>query len=202
MNEQVDHDIGNKQRLQAAIQGVRNLSDEAVVMREKGYDEVLVVEAYKRAIEAARATLDDFPGNVELAALHMQALGALNELRQFSQLVRNARRFGHFRQLLLYLDSLPDDDSKGSYIGHMSVAEARRVCMRQANEWVMHQTPKKIEEARHALYELQDPEKAYRILEAFKLLVAGLMPDPEKDAIDQVVRDEIEPARKRRREAV
>lgn len=194
------------QKVEQIKQEIEGLLTGAVCLQDKGVEFTLVGEAYKRSMDLASVAKANYPDNDEIISLLSRATGEYNRFRAQAAILTTLGQTGAFRQVLASLDesqssSVPVYDHQSKFIGQMTVAEAKRAYTCQANLWVQSKTPEKLQDARRALCEQHSPEAAYEILNEFTLLTEGLMPDPERDAIDEFIETEIRPAQRRRETA-
>ncbi|MCP4544251.1 MAG: hypothetical protein GY832_44630 [Chloroflexi bacterium] len=193
------------QKVAQAKEEIEGLLGRAAALREQGTANQFVIDVYKQAVETASVAQTNYPHNDDVPVLHSRATAEYNQFRAQANLLTTLEQTGEFRQALARLNEHEGDPNKrfavyerGQLVGQMTASETRRAYIRQASVWVQGKTPEKISDARRTLYEHHAPDAASRILEDFKLMLAGLMPDPERDAIDEFIQEHIAPAQESR----
>jgi len=175
--------------------------------RKRGDSPAFIEEDYGEALRIAESALANYPEAWELDDLVRQVRSKRATIVALLGLLTTVGATGHYREVIESLrakdptEEVEVYDLEGRFLKRLPAREAIEEYKKQAAQWVIAKTPGKIEDARRALFVDHSPEGAFRIVEEFLLNTSGLMPDPEKAAIEELLREEIEPARQKRQEA-
>jgi len=175
--------------------------------RSRGDSPSFIEGDYGEALRIAESALANYPEAWELDELVRQVRSERATIVALLGSLTTVGATGHYREVIESLrakdptEEVEVYDLEGHFLKRLPAKEAVEEYKKQAAQWIIARTPVKIEDARRALSADHSPEGAFRIVEEFLLNTSGLMPDPEKAAIEKLLREEIEPARQRRQEA-